>query len=252
MNDNSTVQVSEWRSTRFWLALGVTVISVVAVAILAGLIIHHSRDKNDGAAAAQNVLSSVLPLLGTWVGTILAYYFSKENFEAATKSVSDLARQVSPQEKLKSASARDKMIPRAQIFCTSSPPNETKLVDVLDQLEKAKKGNRIPGVNNKNQISFILHRSIIDKFLSDSARAGKTVAEINALTVQDLLEHSPELKNISEAFGVIGQNDTLADAMQIMNNIRDCQDVFVTPTGSRNDEVVGWITNLIIQDSAKV
>jgi len=44
---------------------------------------------------------SVLPLLGVWVGTLLAYYFSKENFEAATKSVTEMAREIGGMEKLR-------------------------------------------------------------------------------------------------------------------------------------------------------
>src|SRR5271155_1830489 len=92
MPNDGTISSSDWKSTRFWLAIGVTVISVVAVSSLAGLIIHNSKDQQDAARSAQNVLGSVLPLLGTWVGTILAYYFSKENFEAATKSVTEMAK----------------------------------------------------------------------------------------------------------------------------------------------------------------
>src|SRR5688572_6020838 len=38
-------------------------------------------------AASQRIFSSLLPLLGTWVGTVLAYYFSSKNFETASQSV---------------------------------------------------------------------------------------------------------------------------------------------------------------------
>jgi len=134
-NDGIAV-TSDWRSTRFWLAIGVTVIAVVAVATLAGLIIHNSKDKVDAATSAQNVLSSVLPLLGTWVGTILAYYFSKENFEAATKSVTELAKQLTPQEKLRSALATDKMILRSRMYFKVLPADKLALVDILKELEQ--------------------------------------------------------------------------------------------------------------------
>jgi hypothetical protein len=235
---------SDWKSTRFWLALIVIFTSIVAVAILAGLIINNSKDQ------AQHVLSSVLPLLGTWVGTILAYYFSKENFEAATKSVTDLAKQISPQEKLKSALAKDKMIPRSQMFSVTVPTANLKLVDILGSLEQQKKGNRIPVLGDTGEAKYIIHRSIIDKFLAASARGGKTATEIAALTIADLLKDSATLK-IVQAFGRIKPDDTLADAMTMMNKIDDCQDVFVTPTGG-DEAVLGWITNVIIQENAKV
>ena len=37
--------------------------------------------------ASRMVFNALLPLLGTWVGTVLAYYFSRKNFEAASQSV---------------------------------------------------------------------------------------------------------------------------------------------------------------------
>ena len=40
---------------------------------------------------AKLLLSSILPLLGTWVGTVLAYYFAKENFESAARATGRLA-----------------------------------------------------------------------------------------------------------------------------------------------------------------
>jgi hypothetical protein len=249
-NDGSGLH-GDWGSTRFWLAIGVTVISVIAVAILAGFIIHNSKDKADAAASAQNVLSSVLPLLGTWVGTILAYYFSKENFEAATKSVTELARQLTPQEKLRSALAKDKMIPRSQMYFKLLPADKLTLVDILRDLEQAKKGNRIPILADKGEATYILHRSIIDKFLADSARSGTSASEIAALTVADLLRNA-KLETIARSFDTIKSDSTLADAMEAMNKVSDCQDVFVTQTGKKDDPVQGWITNVIIQDNAKV
>jgi len=246
MSNGQNQPPSEWRSTRFWLALGVTVISVAAVAVLASVSIYHSKD------AATNVLASVLPLLGTWVGTILAYYFSKENFEAATKSVTDLAKQITPQEKLKSALGKDKMISRGQMFCVSLPANRLKLSDMLKGLEEAKKGNRIPILGDKGEAKYVLHRSIIDKFISDLTRGGKQLAEIAALTVEDLLNQDASMKKIAQAFGIIKPNDTLADAMNTMSKIDNCQDVFVTQSGAKEEAVLGWITNVIIQENARV
>jgi len=58
-------------------SLGIILLIVIAmlVAILLG------RD----LTKMQVILTSILPLLGTWIGTVLAYYFAKDNFEAAAK-----------------------------------------------------------------------------------------------------------------------------------------------------------------------
>ena len=38
----------------------------------------------------QYIFGALLPLWGTWIGTILAYYYSKENFESANKNVQQI------------------------------------------------------------------------------------------------------------------------------------------------------------------
>jgi hypothetical protein len=37
-----------------------------------------------------------------------------------------------------------------------------------------------------------------------------------------------------------------------MESLPKCQDVFVTKNGSKDDPVVGWITNTIIQEAGKL
>lgn len=72
--------------TRQLIALVVVGVSLLCVAAISGPAIGFANDK---AATSRLVLTSVLPVLGTWVGTVLASYFARENFEAA---ISSLAR----------------------------------------------------------------------------------------------------------------------------------------------------------------
>jgi hypothetical protein len=239
---------SEWKSTRFWLAIGVTVTSIASVGTLAISIIHHAIDKSD---TGMRVLGSVLPLLGTWVGTVLAYYFSKENFEAATKSVTELAKQITPQEKLKSTPVAKVMISRREMFVESGSTSELKLSKVLDDLEKAKKGDRVPILDANDRVQCILHRSIIDRYLAGEARSGRSAAEIAALTISDLLKVA-DLKSLASAYGVIKLDSTLSDVAEVMNKIEHCQDVFVTQSGAKDESILGWVTNAIIQENAEV
>src|SRR6266576_4938414 len=92
--------------TRELIAITVTFVSLLAVIILTFVTIRTSDRASD---TARQVLATVLPLIGTWVGTVLAFYFSKENFEAAARSVADLAKHVSPQQKLQSVTVQEKM-----------------------------------------------------------------------------------------------------------------------------------------------
>ena len=94
MADQSTTpSQTTAEKARSWLAFSITVVSILGVLVLAAVIIWRSPAPNQSGVATQ-VLSTVLPVIGTWIGTILAFYFGKENFETAAKSVGDLAKQV--------------------------------------------------------------------------------------------------------------------------------------------------------------
>ncbi|MBV7336890.1 hypothetical protein KFU94_53410 [Chloroflexi bacterium TSY] len=86
---------------RTYLAFGITIAAVIGIIILSTTIIA-AASEGMSSDAAQHVLNTVLPLFGTWVGTVLAYYFSRENFDAATASTQRLVRQLSPEERLRS------------------------------------------------------------------------------------------------------------------------------------------------------
>jgi len=49
---------------------------------------------------AKYILGVLLPVIGAWVGTVLAFYFGQVNFKAASESAANLVRQLSPREKL--------------------------------------------------------------------------------------------------------------------------------------------------------
>jgi 5S rRNA maturation endonuclease (ribonuclease M5) len=234
------------------LAGAITGISIVGVIALACVIVFTS-----GAAersnVAKEVLAVVLPLLGSWVGTVLAFYFSKENFEAATRSVTELAKQITPQERLVSTPVRDKMIPKDKLLFRRLPPDQVKLVETLDALDAAKKGNRVPVFADKDFPGYVIHRSMIDRYLADKARQGVDPAKVAQLTLQDLLTESPDIaKAFETSFATVAETASLADAKNAMDRLPQCQDVFVTRRGTKDEEVLGWITNVVIADNSQV
>lgn len=238
------------RRIQDFLAVGVVTLSVVAVSVLSAVAIQQSNDE-ERARTTQTVLVAVLPLLGSWVGTVLAYYFSRENLEAATRSVSELSRQLTEREKLEAILVKDKMIKKSEIFFKTLPNSELYLTQLLNELENFGKGLRIPILTTKSHPSLMLHRSAIDKYLVAKARSAPPVANLDSLTVENLLEDDSELKLLAEtSFGVIREGATLAEAKDIMDNTPFCQDVFITTSGAKADAVIGWITDKIIRDNA--
>ncbi len=232
-------------SVRHWISLGITTLSIVGVLGLAIMILVEKTE------TPQQVLGTVLPVIGTWVGTILAYYFSKDNLEAATRSFTAVA-QMSTTDKLKSVPATDKMIPKAQMFFQTLPADGINLTQTLSALDTAKKGSRVPVLDDKGCPAYVIHRSTIDKYLVQKA-SGANPPQLNTLTLKNMLDDDAQVKSaLEKSFVTVNETATLADAKAAMDQISVCQDVFVTKAGTRNEPVLGWITNSIIEDNSKV
>jgi hypothetical protein len=79
------------------------------------------------------------------------------------------------------------------------------------------------------------------------------------LSLADLLadpQFGPVLRG---SFGLVKSDATLADAKSAMDKASaalgstgNCYDIFATATGSASEPILGWITNDIINDNAKV
>lgn len=186
------------------------------------------------------------------VGTVLAFYFGREQLEAATRSITAMARELTPEEKLRAIKVTEKMIPLTNAYLTKEDPATVKLLDVLKGLEASRKGDRLPVLTSDQKSRYVIHRSTIDRFIAKSATAGKTKDELENLTLADLLA-DPDLKDMLQTtVAVVPETATLADAKRAMESQQWCQDVMVTPAGSRAEPVTGWITNGIIRDNSKV
>jgi SHS2 domain-containing protein len=242
MSRNLNVQPKEV-THRWKLALIITTLSIAGISLVAGLVIFFADDK---AVASQSVLTSVLPLLAAWVSTVLAYYYSSESIEAATKSVKEL---MSPDEKLKTYPVVEEMIKLHEMvyFIYSE---DLKVKEMLDTLKASGKGKRYPFLTEEKQPKFILHKSAIDEALVELSCDGH---EIPQLTLKDLFEKVEGLKELAEtSFGIVGEEATLADAKAEMQRIESAQDVFVTTTGGKDGKVIGWVTNRLIEKLSRI
>ena len=233
---------------RFLLALIILGFSIIGVIILAGFVLR--RDST--LSTAQFVLGAILPLLGTWVGTVLAYYFARENFESASRSVREMAKQLTPMEKLKATIVKDVMIDIgiAVTFKLDKPEKDIKLKsDLIDaKLEKEKK-ERLPILNAQGLIKYMAHRSLFERFIVQEVAKAKKVEN---LTLQDLLDDTQFKDILIGSFKTLPQTSDLAEAKILMDKTRNCSDVFVTEDGTPNTKVVGWLTNKIIEEKSKV
>src|SRR6266404_4956058 len=115
------------------LAYVVVVLAFIGIFWLARTVLGATKDNQDNV---KYVFSAILPLLGTWVGTVLAHYFQKENLAAATQSITDLAAKVSGSgaDKLQGTLAKNVMIKPDQISTLPDKYIGQKVKDVNAQV----------------------------------------------------------------------------------------------------------------------
>ena len=204
------------------LAFGITLAAVVGITWLSLEIIKVNTTK------AENVLNSVLPLFGTWVGTVLAYYFSRENFEAASSSAERL---LTREEKLRSTPVANVMININSIFKISDL--SVKVEDIFKQLTKEDK-RYLPILKPSGALEALLYREGLMSYLFDIPDVDRPKK-----TLSDLLQEMPKLKQES-AF--VREGGTLAEAKASLEKI-GCKVVLVTPGGDPKEKVVGLLTS---------
>ncbi|MBV9992423.1 MAG: hypothetical protein JOZ72_14170 [Alphaproteobacteria bacterium] len=233
-----------------WSAAGIVVISmlVILVAIVPIAltdIAHRGTMAEDMSKQTGTVFNALLPLFGTWVGTVLAYYFSNQNFKDAAATTQSLLGQMD--EKLRKVRIETVWIPMSAIKGIELSADKTEdkiaLPDVLNMLSKVV--TRIPVFSERHGIVYLIHESLLYRYYARSPDADK-----DKKTLKDFLDFD-DTRGLAKVFAVMGSSGTLADAKTAMDGTDGAQDVFATTTGKADDPVIGWITNSVIVDNAK-
>ena len=207
---------------------GITLASALALGL---------ASKDSRPEMARLVFASVLPLFGTWVGTVLAFYFARENLQAATESTIRLAGRELP-----STPVSEVMIPRAQMHSYDLKAGEDmasiKVADLQNTLTQGRV-RRLPILDDRGAVRYVVHDSTIAKF---AETLGKTATQLTGETLGDLLA-KPDLRGQVEGIGFVASDADIGQARSAMRSVKGCNDVFVTKGGQRNEPVIGWLTN---------
>ena len=224
--------------TRKWLAVGIVGASIVAIAVTSTVAILVAGV--DRAETSRLVFSSVLPLLGTWVGTVLAFYFARENLEAATQSTLALAG-------LEMATPVTQVMIRESDFVaydvgTGERVEDVPLSAVRDKMrELVPPSRRLPIRNAAGAVLFVIHDSTLTAYAESQ---GQTTTALDR-TLGDLLTE-PSYRELIEAIGFVSEKAAIADARTVMASIKNCNDVFITSGGKRDERAIGWLTNTLL------
>jgi hypothetical protein len=234
----------------FYLARSIVIFSFSVIGVLGlSAIIAGAFVNEISFRSVKDVLSILLPVIGAWAGTVLAYYFSRENFVSATSA---LVRQLTPEERLRAIIARDVMIPidNAVKLILSRPENTITLKkDIIDDILDKEDKNRLPILDVQGRAQYMAHRSTIDQFIVQEFAKNTPLANI---TLQDMLNDGRYKEILTNGFGTIQPTSNLAEAKTLIDKTPVCLDVFITEDGTRNTKVLGWLTNVLVLEKSRV
>lgn len=238
------------------IALGVLIASIGAVLVISGIAVWKGNDKE----TSQNVMSATLPLYGTWVGTILAFYFSRNAFESASTASSRNAE-------IYNQFARG-------FVAGTSPPNDTLAKISLKSLANglifsendlakpltnvvadmvSKERHRVIVVDAEKKYIDLISRINASAFLatlaSNSAQAANVNSPSTPPSIKDYLDWRRNQGVKAQPIVVyLPETATLADADAKLKETPGCRDVIVTSDGNPTSPVVVYVTDADINE----
>ena len=205
------------------------------------------------------ILATVLPVVAGWVGTVLAFYYGKENFEAGTKSVTTAAQALTSKEKLAATLAGSLGKARSDFKALvltkeeSADPKKVRLDRVEKEFtpasQKDKPYERLPVLLPGDLPYMVVHRSTLNSFLVDQNKADptKNIQDYTLGNLYDKVDYLP-----LKSFVTVAPDATAAQAKTEMEKIENCSDVFVTVDGKVTSAVIRWVTNVDLLKAAEV
>lgn len=232
------------RRVLIWALVAVTSLGVTAIAVAIRL---DAKD-DQRIAYIKDIIGVLLPVISAWVGTILAFYFSRENYVAAAEANTKVLG-LTLAQRLQRILAEEVMITIGDAkndFTLDKPLTKVLLKELLAQTADQTGLNRILIREKAGAVKYIAHRSILDKFIASQALKGNDGA---ALTLENLVKDS-DTESWINSFGTIDRKAPLSDVKLQMDRNPKCSDVVVTEGDSKR--VIGWITNVIVAEKCRV
>jgi hypothetical protein len=190
----------------------------------------------------MNFVNIIVPVVATWIGTILAFYYGKQNFDAANEQVRKMVDKLTPEE-LAQKPVSSIMRSLREISCFSIPKDTGEGGIKISELKKAtEKVSRLPLLNAEGIAKYMIHESSLNKYLVENPDGeNKTLADF-----------AGSFKcGLNNGFVVVSESATIAEAKKKMQEISTCQDIFITKGGKTDEALSGWISNIRLEKYLK-
>ena len=245
-----------------WSTIGLLIVAVIMV-IGAGVTAWVNHKPEVFLNTVEKIFTALLPLLGTWVGTVLAFYFSKVNYESASDSIRKTYREVQD-DKLKTFFVEREMRPYDKIKKVEidwASPDQGLGINFDQEIacKLSREYSRIPVFTKDRIVKFMIHGSLIYEFYSEIQSDPQAKLSKQNATLKDFIEYKSGKYNkiVSQSLAFVGKTATLALAKAAMltqekESGERCQDVFITETGEAGKPVLGWLSDKRIERYTKL
>lgn len=210
--------------------VGVGTIGIIAM----GMAAIFSIDGKNGDTS-RSIFSAVLPVFSTWVGTVLAAYFSNESFRQASNANQATSTDGPDSE---SVTRGGTMVPFERIIryeMTADQVKDKPIWDAAAAIPYAELEKRFqpPGVvrivifDDKRHPVYVLRH---DTTLTDEQRKTATLGDVLTGAAKDSARN----------FAWTAASALVTDAKRLFE-LRKVTDLFVTQNGRTDEPVLGWV-----------
>ena len=207
--------------------------SACAITILGAIVIFKDTSKS------MDIFNITLPVFSSWVGTVLAFYYGRVNFESANDRVREMIDKLSPEERSTTpvGTIMRKLEDTTHITLTEAKGEaQTKLSEMRALLSG--QVSRLPVISVTGAPRYIVHGSTINRYLAEGGSENDSLADLVA-KLGDKAAMGARC-----GFAIVGPKDSIERAKTRMESSPACQDIFVTADGGEQQPLVGWISNV--------
>lgn len=224
----SKVQIYEkgLSANRNLIALIIISFTMVGI-ILISWFYFSSHDKN--VEEPEKIFNTLIPLFATWIGTVLAFYFGRENFEAASNRYEEMIKKLTP-EILDDILVGQLMISKKTMVSKNISDVKEKSVKELIEFMTTVDKSRLPILEN-DKIKYIIHKPT---FMEALIRSGEGELKFD--------KFAKDNEATITKFITVKEDSILENVNNELSK-KSCKDAFILDS---DEKVLGWITDTLI------
>jgi hypothetical protein len=216
------------------LVIGIGTAGILIVALSVLVAINYGRTAPLDPGIYLGVFSSVVPVFATWVGAVIAFYFTNESFRQATQSTNALRGGDADSGPITSA---ERMIPFDKV---------TKLV--LGAPTK-RDGENVPAdiaAISMDMVRDLFSDTITRVIVFDAQRQPKLIirSKLDDRTDATIADYLKRSQNGADAvnFKALPTTATVADGRRLLQ-LYNVTDLFITDHGTLEEPAKGWVAD---------